>query len=145
MVNQLFPRKPTAFLTAAMAALGTLLATAMPARAQTDPADRAFGMASGAMTPARKAQFCAFVADKAEEIAAEAPDPTVRARLVAGARALKARAAPLAAKAAARQSPDERAATEREMNETMGLLSYAPSNRMRAALESGASVEDDVL
>lgn len=125
--------------------LGLLLAAAAPAAAQADPAERAFAMATGSMKPAQRAQFCAYVGEKAEDIAAEAPDPQLRARLAADAQGLRARAAPLAAAADARQTPEQRSAARREIEQTMGLLSYAPSNRMRAALESGAAGEDDIL
>lgn len=115
-----------------------LLGTAGPAAAQADPGARAFAMVTRPMAPARRAQFCAYVADQIDGMAGAPADPAVRTRLAVEARQLRARLAPLLA-------PSGTTGNERENGQAMGLLSYAPSSRVRQQLERGDADDDDVL
>jgi hypothetical protein len=94
------------------------------------------------MTPQRRAQFCAYVAEQGLGLVAETPDPDRRRALLAEAFGLRERLAPVLANAPV--PPDQQRAEAQENGQIMGLLSYAPSNRIRVAVESGVADEDDV-
>lgn len=130
------------------AAMGAaaMLAVLMPAApaAAADPAALMFRQITDPMPRPRKVQFCAFVASSAFDVAGETVDPATRSARAAAAARLVARLAPDLAKANAGLSADDLAAIKRENDEAMGLLSYAPSDRMKAQLQAGAGVEDVV-
>lgn len=115
---------------------------ANPLPAQANPGTQAFQQMTGEMPRARKVQFCAYVAAGAAQLAGESPDPATRAARAFAAAQLSARIAPDLAKANAALSPEDLAAIERENGEIMGLLSYAPSDEIRAQIEAGADPED---
>lgn len=116
-----------------------------PAAAQSDPAERAFAMVTGRMEAARRVQFCAFVAQSAMTQAAEEPTPTLRASREWEARSLRARLAPHLERANASLSATDLQRIERENNEYMGLLSYAPSQEIGRRLNADPAVMEDFL
>ncbi len=126
----------------AFAAMLAMLVPAAPAAA--DPGATMFKRLTDNMTRARKVQFCAYVAASGTALAGESPDPAKRAARAAAAARLAARFAPDLAKANAGLSPDDLAAIERENNEVMGLLSYAPSDELAALVEAEGEDADIV-
>lgn len=119
-------------------ALGLALITAAPAVAQPDPAEATFARLTRAMPAPRRAQFCAYVATQGLDLVVETPDPQRRRALLADAFSLRDRLRPVLAKA---RPP---AADDQENGQIMGLLSYAPSTRIKAAIDRGEAEPDDV-
>ncbi len=99
-------------------------------------------MVTGRMEAARRVQFCAFVAQHAITQATEAPTPTLRTNRELEAQSLQARLAPHLERANASLSATDLERIERENNEYMGLLSYAPSQEIGRRLNDPAVVED---
>lgn len=118
------------------------LALALPAPAAADPGAQMFARLTDPMPRARKVQLCAYVARNALDLAAGTPDAAARAARADAAARLTARLAEELARADAALSDDDRAAIARENGEVMGLLSYPPSDAVRAQLAAGTRVED---
>ncbi|MBY0567142.1 MAG: hypothetical protein K2P70_07515 [Hyphomonadaceae bacterium] len=77
--------------------------------------------------------------------AAEEPTPTLRASREWEARSLRARLAPHLERANAALSATDLQRIERENNEYMGLLSYAPSQEIGRRLDDDRAVMEDFL
>lgn len=118
------------------------LAASAAAPANANPGEQMFQRVSEPMSRAGKVRFCAYVAEKAGQLAGESPDAGTRAARAAAAAQLSTRLAPDLARANAKLSPADLAANERENGQAMGLLSYAPSDEVRAQLEAGADPQD---
>lgn len=123
-------------------AFAVSLALPVVSPVSANPGTMMFKLLTDEMPRARKVMFCAYLAENAARQAAESPDPAVRVRRAATAAQLTARLAPDLAKARARLSPPEISAIEQENGQAMGLLSYAPSDEVRAQLKAGADQED---
>ena len=113
------------------------------AAAKGEPGAAMFARLTDRLDVPRRAQFCGYVARHALKQAGNSPDPAMRLSRAKEARQLAARLAPLLAKANAGTSADQLRTIERENGEMMGLLSYAPSDRVKEQLRSGES--DDIL
>jgi len=113
-----------------------------PAAAQSDPAELVFTTLIGQMDAARRVQFCAFVAQNAVTQATEAPTPMLRTSRELQAQRLQSRLAPHLERANASLSESDLERIERENNEYMGLLSYAPSQEIGRRLNDPAVMED---
>jgi hypothetical protein len=131
-------------LALAVICIGAGVLLLSPASARPDPADQVFATVTERMEAARVVQFCAFVAQHALTLAAEAPTQELQARRETEARRLQARLATHLERANASLSAADLQRIERENNEYMGLLSHAPSREIGSRLNDPA-VEQDFL